>query len=202
MPFGHAKHEGGPQSVAQLRALLRSDLMRYTGRVSTRDFVVKILFEPGFKYTSWMRLCGYLRRNPLLLRTAYPPAKLVLLHYRYKYGIAIPDYTRVGKGFCITRFGGIFIHGDAVIGDNCNISSGTVLAVKNGGAHAGAPVLGDRVYLGHGAKVIGSVTIGDDVAIGTSSVVTKSVAAGCTVAGIPAKQVSDRGSQDYINRQA
>lgn len=49
-------------------------------------------------------------------------------------------------------------------------------------AHRGATV-GDRVYIGAGAKIIGSITIGDDVVIGANAVVTKNVPDGATVVG-------------------
>jgi serine O-acetyltransferase len=193
--------EGGPESWTELVDLVKSDLFRYTGRVSAKAFLVQAAFTPGFKYTLWMRTCGWLRRGRVTKRVLFPPAKAVLLHYRYKYGIAIPEYTRIGRGFYINRFGGIFVHGDVVIGDNCNLSQGALLAEKNGGARAGTPVLGDRVYLAAHAKVIGGVTVGDDVAVGTDALVTKDVEAGATVVGSPARVLDHTGSANYINRQ-
>jgi serine O-acetyltransferase len=42
--------------------------------------------------------------------------------------------------------------------------------------------------------------VGDEVAIGANAVVTKDAPAGTSVAGIPAKVVSERGSEGYVNQ--
>src|SRR3546814_10463847 len=77
-------------------ALIQSDLYRYAGSVRFHAFMKHYLFTPGFKYTVVMRLCGYLKQRRWAKWTLYPPLKLLLLRYRYKYGIAIPEYTKVG----------------------------------------------------------------------------------------------------------
>ena len=46
-----------------------------------------------------------------------------------------------------------------------------------------APQIGNRVYIGAGAKILGALTIGDDAIIGANAVVTKDVPAGATVVG-------------------
>lgn len=65
----------------------------------------------------------------------------------------------------------------------------------------GAPLIGDRVYIGTGARVLGNISIADEVVIGANAVVTKDITEpGITVAGIPAKKVKDCGSYHYLNR--
>src|SRR3546814_62278 len=136
-------------------ALIQSDLYRYAGSVRFHAFMKHYLFTPGFKYTVVMRLCGYLKQRRWAKWTLYPPLKLLLLRYRYKYGIAIPEYTKVGPGFFINRFGGVMVNGDAVIGANCNVTHGAMLGQLNRGPNAGSPVLGDDVFLAAGCNVIG-----------------------------------------------
>lgn len=192
---------GCPVSFAKLVALLKADLYRYAGRVDGKSFWRHYLFTPGYKYTVLMRSCGWLKTKRWKAFGLYPFAKLLLLRCRYKYGIAIPEYTVIGPGLFINRFGGIYLHGDAVIGANANFTHSTMLGQMNRGARAGAPIMGDRVFLGAGAKVIGFVRLGDDSAVGANAVVTRDVPDGAVVGGIPAKVLSMEGSAGYINRQ-
>lgn len=53
-----------------------------------------------------------------------------------------------------------------------------------------APVIGNNVWIGPGAKLFGDITIGDNVMIGANSVVTKSFPDNVRIAGIPAKIIS------------
>ncbi|WP_210234909.1 hypothetical protein [Methylocystis sp. B8] len=193
---------GCATSLGEVRALLRADLYRYAGDTRITSFIKHFGFTPGFKYTVWMRYCGWAKRGRVTGYALYPFLKWMLLRCRYKYGIAIPEYTVIGPGFFINRFGGVYFVGDVVIGCNVNVTHGTVLGHTNRGARRGAPVVGDRVFFASGAKVVGHVFIGDDAAVGVNSVVTKDVAASAVVGGIPAKQLSVNGSEGYINRQA
>lgn len=189
------------QSFRLTRALIQSDLYRYAGSVRMAAFLRHYLFTPGFRYSAVMRLCFYLKQRRRTRWTLYPPFKLLLLRYRYKYGIAIPEYTRVGPGLFINRFGGVMINGDAVIGANCNITHGSMLGQLNRGPHTGSPVLGDEVFLAAGCKVIGHIRIGDRAAVGANAVVTKDVPVEGVVGGIPAKLLSTKGSEGYINNR-
>ncbi|MEM1104640.1 MAG: hexapeptide transferase, partial [Pseudomonadota bacterium] len=119
---------------------------------------------------------------------------------KYKYGIAIPEYTEIGPGLFINRFGGIMINGDARIGQNCNLSSRITIGQSNRGERFGSSIIGDRVYSASGARVIGSVKIGDEALIGVNSVVVRDVPAKSVVGGIPALIISDEGTTGYVNR--
>ena len=194
---------GCARRFGDLVALLSADLYRYGGRVSAGAFLRHFLFTPGYKYTVWMRTCGYLRVKPWgKVTLLYPFTKWMLMRCRYKYGIAIPEYTVIGPGFYINRFGGVMVNGDAVIGANCNITHGAMVGQSNRGAKAGSPIIGDRVFLAAGSKVIGRIRIGDDAVIGANAVVTKDVPPSAVMVGIPAKPISFEGSSGYINRVA
>ncbi|SEM73605.1 serine O-acetyltransferase [Sphingomonas gellani] len=193
--------DGCARSFRQLRTLLAEDLFRYSGRVSAAQALKHYLFTPGFKYTVWMRSTGYLKTGKVTKMALYPLFKLILLRLRYKYGLAIPENTVIGGGLFINRFGGIYIHNDAIIGRNCNITPGVLLGQINRGSKAGAPTLGDRVFLGSGAKVVGRVTVGDDAAIGVNALVTSDVPPNAVMAAPQATMISERGSGAYINRQ-
>lgn len=65
-------------------------------------------------------------------------------------------------------------------------------------AKKGAATIGNNVYIGPGAKIIGSVKIGDDVAIGANCVVTKDVPDHAVVVGVPGRIISYRGAAGYV----
>ncbi|RYF05818.1 MAG: hexapeptide transferase [Oxalobacteraceae bacterium] len=184
-----------------LRAVLAADLYRYDGRVNARTFLKHYIFTPGYKYTVRMRVCGWLRTKPVMAFGLYPLSKLLLLRSRYKFGFAIPEYMLIGPGFFINRFGGIYMNGDAVIGCNVNVTHGTMLGQANRGPRRGSPIVGNRVFLGAGAKVVGHIQIGNGSSIGSNAVVTKDVPLDGVVGGVPAKLLSIAGSEGYINRQ-
>jgi len=82
---------------------------------------------------------------------------LALHHYSIRYGIDISRDARIGSGFYIGHFGGIFVNADVVIGANCNISQGVTLGRQNRGEREGCPTIGNDVYIAPGAKIIGRI---------------------------------------------
>jgi serine O-acetyltransferase len=109
-------------------------------------------------------------------------------------GIELPCETTLGRGFRIDHFGGIVISGDAVFGDDCVIRNGVTVGLKHTGQR-GAPVLGNRVDIGAGAKLLGDIRIGDDVAIGANAVVLTDVPSNCIAVGIPARIIRRKTSE-------
>lgn len=101
---------------------------------------------------------------------------------------SVPYKCKIGKN---TVFGyggiGVVIHERAVIGKNCVISQNVTVGGKS--KKYEVPSIGDHVYIGAGAKILGDVKIGDDVIIGANSVVIRDVPSRCVVAGIPAKVI-------------
>ncbi len=120
-------------------------------------------------------------------------AWIYLIHNSY-----IPPEAEIGKG---TLFGykgiGVIIHSEVVIGDDCNIGSNVTIGGGGGRSNKGipefdklrrnVPVIGNRVIIGTGAKLIGPIVIGDDVVIGANAVVINDVPSCCVVGGVPAK---------------
>lgn len=183
----------------EFKYLILSDLYRVSGDIKLRSFIRHIFLGEGFKYNFWLRACAYAKENSILKITIYPLLWIILRHLTYKLGISIPPTTKIGSGFYIGHFGGIVINHQTIIGKNCNISHGVTLGQANRGSRKGFPTLGDNIYIGPGAKIIGAVKIGNNVAIGANCVVTKDIASNSVVAGVPGRVISSEGTQGYID---
>ncbi len=98
----------------------------------------------------------------------------------------------------IAHYGTIVVNSAAKVGKNCRIHEGVNIGATNGSAKA--PIIGDNVFIGTGAKIIGDITIANDVAIGANAVVVKSIEdSGVTYGGIPAKKISDKNSHSNLS---
>jgi serine O-acetyltransferase len=100
-------------------------------------------------------------------------------------GIELPCEARIGRNFVIDHFGGIVVSGYAVFGDNCRIRNGVVVGLARVDEPC-APVIGDNVDIGAGAKLLGAIRIGNNVAIGANAVVLCDVPDDCIAVGNPA----------------
>lgn len=183
----------------ELTTLIRSDLYRYTGNTFLTSFIRAIILNPGFKYSTTLRIC-YATHKRRYMFPIYMIFRILLRHYMIRYSIQIPFKTQIGLGFYIGHFGGIVVNPKAIIGNNCNIAQGVTIGVSNRGAKKGYPIIGDRVWIGPGAKIIGNITIGNDVLIGPNCVVVEDIAPKSVVVGIPGQVISSNGVTDYINR--
>ncbi|MCL4215503.1 MAG: serine acetyltransferase [Candidatus Hydrogenedentes bacterium] len=144
--------------------------------------------KPGFRAMAVYRF-GVWRMGvrPKLLRA--PLSLMYRWKFRYvrnHYGIELPYSAKVGRRVVIEHQGAIVIHGASVIGDECIIRQGVTLGNKRIDRPDEAPVLGARVNVGAGAKILGAVTIGDDAQIGANAVVLIDVPAGASALGVPA----------------
>lgn len=194
-----AHMRGNLRTLSQVILYLRADLHRYQGEGASK-FWKHFLFTPGYKYTVWMRLTGWATTSRIKKYSIGIPLKLILSRCRYKYGIAIPEYTVIGPGLFINRFGGIYVNGDAEIGSNCNLAQMIILGQVNRGARAGSPVIGDNCSIAAGACIVGHIRIGASSIVGNNAVVTKDMPENSVIGGIPAKPISSAGSAGYVNR--
>lgn len=104
-------------------------------------------------------------------------------------GIDIPSSVKAGAGLYIGHANGIIINGAAELGDDVNISQQVTIGVGGFGSNRGTPKIGNRVYIGPGAKIFGSITVGDESIIGANAVVNRSVPARSIVVGVPARVI-------------
>ena len=132
--------------------------------------------------------------KPVILRKPFSFLyKLLFKFIQIITGIELPCEVQIGRNFVIDHFGGIIISGYAQFGDNCRIRNGVVVGLRRVEEQF-APVIGDNVDIGAGAKVLGPIRIGNNVVIGANAVVLSDVPDNSIAVGVPA-QVKPRGSQ-------
>ena len=120
-------------------------------------------------------------------------------HISVKLGFSIPMNV-FGKGLSIAHYGSIVVNSNAKIGEYCRIQECVTIGSTSGSDKA--PQIGDFVFIGSGARLIGDIKIGNNVAIGANAVVTKSCEENhVTLAGIPAKIISKHGSGGFVRKE-
>lgn len=102
-----------------------------------------------------------------------------------RHGLCLPPDLNINAGLYIPHTVGVTINCES-IGKRCTIVGGVTIGRRGDGA---SPVIGDDVYIGAGARIIGAITIGNGAKIGANAVVTKDVPPGATAIGIPARVV-------------
>lgn len=187
--------------TTEAAALINADLYRYFGRTDRSTFISAFLKIPGFRFTYYLRKArSYRNQGGVLSKLAFVFNKILLNRYRFRYGFEIFETTDIGPGFYLGHFGGVVIHPNTVIGKNVNIAQGVTIGQTNRGPKAGVPVIGERVWIGANAVVVGAVSIGDDCLIGPGAYVNFDLPPRAVVIGNPGKIVSYAGSAGYVNR--
>lgn len=100
-------------------------------------------------------------------------------------GIEFPCEVEIGRNFVIDHFGGIIVSGYAKFGDDCRIRNGVVVGLRHV-EDKRAPIIGNNVDIGAGAKILGPIRIGDNVLIGANAVVLCDVPSNSIAVGVPA----------------
>jgi serine O-acetyltransferase len=182
----------------EYKKTVKKDCYRYTRESNFLSVLKSIAYIPGYRFMFLVRTAYYFKSKGSLCLFLYFMMRVLMNHYKFKYGIDIPYNTNIGVGFYIGHFGGIFINSKAILGCNCNINNDVTIGVTYGGKNPGVPKIGNNVYIGPGSKILGGIHIGNNVAIGANSVVIESVDDNAVVAGIPAKIISRNGSYNYV----
>ena len=111
-----------------------------------------------------------------------------------KYGLFIPPNV-CDSGLSIAHMPGVVINDQACVGKNVRIHEGVTVGASGGKA----PRVGDGCFLGTGCKIIGDVTIAPRCVVGAGAVVVKDVKEeGITLAGVPAKKVSQHDADSLV----
>jgi serine O-acetyltransferase len=113
---------------------------------------------------------------------------------RFLFGVVIGKEVEIGPGFCISH-GSVVIDGVTRIGKNCSVNPYVTIGLSTSskvGLSLRGPTIGDNVYVGTGARVLGPVKIGDNAKIGANAVVLVDVPDNYTAVGVPARVIPQR----------
>ena len=185
-----------PMSLRSLLAQLREDQAVHGGGWS----------RPGFQAVAVYRIGVWLRGvHPLARRVIRPFYRVAHIFIRNVYTIELTSEAKVGRRLWIAHQGGIVIHSQSEIGDDCMIRQNVTIGQISQNPPEGerkAPRIGHNVQIGAGAVILGGIDIGDDARIGPNAVVMTDVPAGATAFAPPAKllrppaKVDDGPSKD------
>lgn len=166
-----------------LDILINTDLKRYGFTDRKKPTYFKKMKLYGFIYTSTMRKAKFYKDKNYKLRFLFSKVKLQYLSYLF--GFQIEYTTVIGKGLYIGHFGRIIINSHAILGNNINLSPGITIGMTNRGKNKGVPTIGNDVWIGTNAVVVGGIRIGNDVMIAPNSFVNFDVPDHSIVIGNP-----------------
>lgn len=100
----------------------------------------------------------------------------------------IDPQAQIGPGLYIAHIGGVHINPGAVLGRNCDMAHRITIGASAMG-RSGIPVIGDNVYIGTGAVLVGKIKVGSNAKIAANTLVITNVPEGATVMGVPGRIV-------------
>ncbi|GAA3561110.1 hypothetical protein GCM10022197_15820 [Microlunatus spumicola] len=172
---------------ADYERYLRDDL---TAAGLSRWTFVQRFRRPEVHYLRVLRRVELLLAQPgIVARVQRSWHRWHLLRLSTRLGLTIPPNV-FGPGLGIAHYGSIVVHSRAKVGAWCRINSATNIGLSP----SGVPTIGDYCYIAPGAVIYGGITIGDRVVVGANAVVGRDVPDGVTVAGAPARVVSQADS--------
>jgi serine O-acetyltransferase len=181
---------------------VKADAYRVKGKTPSIGSVLALAFlNRTFRPILTLRLCQWGAEHSSVLRLL---ARVLHRFASAKAGIDMPSVVRAGAGLTIVHGWGLVVNRDAIIGSNVTLFNGVVIGRKDritsNGRVKEYPVIGDDVWIGPQAIIIGGIKIGNGAIVGAGSVVTRDVPAHCVVAGNPARVLKTDVLPDVMNQ--
>ena len=166
-----------------MNKLLQKDISRYCSKKEMP------LFQYYFRLSNNKSILKYIYR--FLYRCL-----MKLNNIEISYTTKIDGGLYIGHPYCIT------INPKAIIGKNCNIHKGVTIGQENRGKRKGAPIIGDSVWIGVNATIVGIIMIGDDVLIAPNSYVNVDIPSHSVVFGNPCIiKHKENATYEYVCRK-
>ena len=178
-----------------IKEFIKSDFYRFHGNGSKfREFIILFFKQPCFRYMVIYRIAsGYSKKHLIGI-----VSRMWFNLLKGRFNLQVYLKTKIGKGFRLNQYGNIVINQGVVIGDNCNVAQGVTIGNVSRGKLKGCPKIGNRVWIGANAVVVGNISIGDDVLIAPLSYVNCDIPANAVVSGNPIKIHNYNGSGVYV----
>jgi serine O-acetyltransferase len=157
---------------------------RWLYGADTKDKIARAWFSDATLSMVLYRAMASCNRRRLSKPLAFVLQKLCSIICGAVFGIN----AKFGRRLLILHSVGVVVNSAVVAGDDVIIESGVVIGAEKGQS----PNIGDRVFIGSGAKIIGGIRIGNDVTIGANAVIISDVPSDVVVGGIPAKIIRDK----------
>lgn len=163
-------------------SIIQKDFYRESGEWLTKAQIFKKCFSPNLHFIYLLRTTQKYPKSTILGKFW----RLVLRHYQIKYGFQIYPETQIGEGLYLGHWGSLVINPKTIIGKNCNIAQGVTIAQANRGKYEGVPTIGDEIWIGPNAVIVGKIKIGNNVLIAPNAYVNFDVPSNSVVVGNPA----------------
>lgn len=154
------------------------DLKRINNDTKYITFIKMILIMPGYRFLYHFRKIQNRSFGSIL-------DKLLIIPLKRKYGIEISNRVQIGHGFYMSHPYNITINSGSIMGNNVTICKGATVGSEARGIRKGAPTIGNNVYIGINATVVGNITVGDNVLIAPNTFVNRNVENDSIVFGNP-----------------
>ena len=145
-------------------------------------YIIEVFLYPSFKVKLYYKISHFLYK-----RKRFLIARIISEKAKRKTGIEIHPGATIGKNLFIDHGMGVVIGETCIIGDNVTLFHGVTLGGTGKEKGKRHPTIGNNVFIGSGAKILGNITIGNNVKIGANSVILESIPDNVTVVGIPGK---------------
>lgn len=152
--------------------------------IKERDPAITSTFEV-FLYPCFKALIYYKISHYFYVKKHFWLARFFSEKAKRKTGIEIHPGAKIGKGLFIDHGTGVVIGETAEIGNNVTMFHGVTLGGTGKEKGKRHPTVGNNVFIGSGAKLLGNIKIGDNVKIGANAVVLKDAPPNVTVVGVP-----------------
>lgn len=176
---GDGQRNCNPSDLS-LRALIAEDFDTHG-----RDWAAQ-----GFWALFWHRFGNWRMgvRSKLLRAPLSVIYRIMERRCQRRCGIMLPYTVHVGRRVRLEHFGGMILVAQW-IGDDVILRQNTTLGIADTAHLQDRPVIGDRVDVGAGAVILGSVLVGEDAVIGANAVVRRDVPASAIMGGVPARLI-------------